>query len=253
MEENISDLLKLKDTLEIVPDDPYQDVYDEVSEELAFKKFNAPDLFCHCVGTCHKIFELSEFRYGKAARNIPPYLLEYIATLYSEKFRQCSGDENPEKERYAYSTSCVNFPDNKFSIADLSAMIMGENTKPIDRDSKRIELWKLNRNYLRKFFGIEYDDKSFSESEKYETLRLLKILYDCINECQVDLAYLLRMSALKQNWKIPNSYSKAFEFIKERVIVRNLDSGYRVDFRTIIDLEKYNNSVRSFINFSAKV
>ena len=43
MEENISDLLKLKDTLEIVPDDPYQDVYDEVSEELAFKKFNAPD------------------------------------------------------------------------------------------------------------------------------------------------------------------------------------------------------------------
>ncbi|MBQ3444266.1 MAG: hypothetical protein IJG33_13595, partial [Selenomonadaceae bacterium] len=61
--------------------------------------------------------------------------------------------------------------------------------------------------------------------------------------------YLLRMSALKQNWKIPNSYSKAFEFIKERVIVRNLDSGYRVDFRTIMDLEKYNNSVRSFINF----
>lgn len=34
MEENISDLLKLKDTLEIVPDDPYQNVYDEVSEEL---------------------------------------------------------------------------------------------------------------------------------------------------------------------------------------------------------------------------
>ena len=249
MEEKISDLLKLKDILEIVLDDPYQDVYDEVSEELAFKEFNAPDLFCHCVGTCHKIFELSEFRYGKAVKNIPPDFLDEIAMLYWEKFYQCSGDENPEKERYTYPTSCLNFPDNKFSIADLSAMIMGENTKPVDRDSKRIELWKLNRNYLRKFFGIEYEDKSFSESEKYETLRLLKILYDCINECQVDLAYLLRMSALKQNWKIPNSYSKAFEFIKERVIVRNLDSGYRVDFRTIMDLEKYNNSVRSFINF----
>lgn len=39
---------------------------------------------------------------------------------------------------------------------------------------------------------------------------------------------------------------------KERVIVRNLDSGYRVDFRTIMDLEKYNNSVRSFINFFSK-
>ena len=35
MGENISDLLKLKDTLEIIPDDPYQDVYDEVSAELA--------------------------------------------------------------------------------------------------------------------------------------------------------------------------------------------------------------------------
>lgn len=183
----------------------------EATLKLALKEFNKLDLFRYCIETCHK-------GYGKAARNIPLYLLEYIATLYLEKFCQCSGDESPEKERYAYPTSCLNFPDNKFSIADLSAMIMGENTKPVDRDSKRIELWKLNRNYLRKFFGIEYDDKSFSESEKYETLRLLKILYDCINECQVDLAYLLRMSALKQNWKIPNSYSKAFEFIKERVI-----------------------------------
>ena len=105
MGENISDLLKLKDTLEIVPDDPYQNVYDEVSEELAFKKFNAPDLFCHCVGTCHKIFELSEFRYGKAVKNIPPDFLAEIAMLYWEKFYQCSGDENPEKERYAYPTS----------------------------------------------------------------------------------------------------------------------------------------------------
>lgn len=34
MGKNISDLIRLKDTLEIVPDDPYQNVYDEVSEEL---------------------------------------------------------------------------------------------------------------------------------------------------------------------------------------------------------------------------
>ena len=130
------------------------------------------------------------------ARNISLYILEYIATLYSEKFCQCSGDKNPEKEKYAYPASCLNFPEDKFSIADLSAMIMGENTKPVDRGSKCIELWKL-----------------------------------------------------KQNRQIPNSYSKALGFIKERVSVRNFDSGYRVDFRTIIELEKYNNSVRSFINF----
>ena len=78
---------------------------------------------------------------------------------------------------------------------------MGENTKPIDRDSKRIKLWKLNRNYLRKFFGVEYDDKSSSESEKYETLRLLKILHDCLEKYQIDLAYLLRMYILKQTGK----------------------------------------------------
>ena len=66
MGENISDLLKLKDTLEIIPYDPYQDVYDEVSAELALKEFNMLELFRHCVETCHKIFKLSEFRYGKA-------------------------------------------------------------------------------------------------------------------------------------------------------------------------------------------
>ena len=86
MLENISDLLKLKDTLEIVPDDPYQDVYDEVSADLALKEFNMLELFHHCVETCHKIFKLSEFRYGKAAKNISTNFLDDIATLYRKNF-----------------------------------------------------------------------------------------------------------------------------------------------------------------------
>ena len=85
MGKDISDLLKLKDTLEIVPDDPYQDVYDEVSEELALKEFNKLELFHYCIETCHNIFELSEFRYGKVVKNIPPDFLDEIAMLYWEK------------------------------------------------------------------------------------------------------------------------------------------------------------------------
>lgn len=248
MDKKTFDLSKLKDTLEIMQNDPYQDIYDDVEADLDPEKFNHLDLFRHCIETCHRIFELSEFRYGKAAKNIPTDFLDEIATLYLEVTCWWSEDEISEEDRYDYFTSCVYYPNEKFSIADLSAMIMGRNTEPIDRDSKRIELWKLNQNYLQKFFGITYNDNSESQAEKYETLRLLKILHDCIRECNVDLGYLLRLSFLKQNSSIPNSYSKALNFIKERILVRNIDSDYRVDFRTIMDLEKYNNSVRSFIN-----
>ena len=38
MGEKISDLLRLKDTLEIVTNDPYQDVYDDLSKKLALTK-----------------------------------------------------------------------------------------------------------------------------------------------------------------------------------------------------------------------
>ena len=206
MRETISDLSNLKDTMEVIPNDPYQEIYDEVSTDLALSKFNELDLFRHCIEICHKIFELSEFQYGKATKNIPVDFLEDISTLYLEQFCQCPVQENLSKEKYAYYTSCLYFPDDNFSLADLSTIIIDTNDNNlVDTDSKRIELWKLNRNYLQKFFGIEFNGKSESQAEKYETLRLLKILYDCLNECNVNLAYLLRMSDLKQNWKIPNS------------------------------------------------
>ena len=251
MDKKTFDLSKLKDTLKIMQNDPYQDIYDDVEADLDPEKFNHLDLFRHCIETCHRIFELSEFRYGKAAKNIPTDFLDEIATLYLEVTCWWSEDEISEEDRYAYFTSCVHYPDEKFSIADLSEMIMERNTELIDIDSKNIELWKIKQNYLQKFFGITYNGKSESQAEKYETLRLLKILHDCIRECNVDLGYLLRLSLLKQNSSIPNSYSKAVRRKNNRHC-RSLptapNSDYRVDFRTIMDLEKYNNSVRSFIN-----
>ena len=120
MDEKTFDLSKPKDTLEITQNDPYQDIYNDVEADLDPKKFNHLDLFRHCIETCHRIFELSEFRYGKAAKNIPKDFLNKIATLYLKVTRRWSEDEISEEDRYAYFTSCVHYPDEKFSIADLS-------------------------------------------------------------------------------------------------------------------------------------
>ena len=84
MDEKFFDLSKLKDTLEIMQNDSYQDIYDDVETDLTLKNFNQLDLFRHCIETCHKIFELSEFRYGKATKNISTDFLDEIATLYLE-------------------------------------------------------------------------------------------------------------------------------------------------------------------------
>ena len=40
MDEKIFDLSKFKDTLEIMQNDPYQDIYDDVETDLDPKKFN---------------------------------------------------------------------------------------------------------------------------------------------------------------------------------------------------------------------
>ena len=93
---------------------------------------------------------------------------------------------------------------------------------------------------------MEVTKREDNDATKYEILRLLKILHDCIYECEVDLGYLLRMSFVRKNTDMPSSYSKAFSLIKQRVLVRN--APYQMDFQTIMGLEKYNNSLRSFIN-----
>lgn len=47
---------------------------------------------------------------------------------------------------------------------------------------------------MEKFFDVKFNAKSESKSEKYETLQLLKILYDCNDKCQVRLGDLLKIS-----------------------------------------------------------
>ena len=249
----------------IIEDDPYQDIYDDVSAELEYKSFTQVELFRHCLKTCDRIFKVSEFQYGKKSTDIPPDFLEDIAFLYTIK-RDCCSSEGMPTDKYDYPTSGKNFMKSAsdFSIGDLEdTLIKNQNDANVEyfflKSPMKDEVHKIYSKYLPLFFGMKYSnpteitsggivlvDNNFEKN--YELLRLIKILYDCKAECNLDLGYLLRMSFSKQMKQISSSYSKAVEFIKERLLVRSSDSGFRVHLQTVMELEKYNNSVRSFIN-----
>ena len=136
----------------------------------------------------------------------------------------------------------------------MAKVILKAEFTTIDTISKKAtydSLFKLRKNYFDKFFGLKFEESSDNHTH-YENLRLLKILYDCVYS--VDLAYLLRMSLLKQNYEIPSAYTKASSFIKERILLRNSNSEYFIGFSQIMALEKYSNVIRSFINsFSERI
>ena len=250
----------------IIEDDPYQDIYDDVSAELEHKSFTQVELFRHCLKTCDRIFKVSEFQYGKKSTDIPSDFLEDIAFLYTIKRDQCSSEGMPTG-KYDYPTSGKNFMKSAsdFSIDDLEdTLIKNQNDANVEyfflKSPMKDKVHKIYSKYLPLFFGMKYSSAKVEkaegniviindESEKnYELLRLIKILYDCKEECSVSLSYLLRMSSTKQMRQLSSSYSKAVEFIKERLLVRSSDSEFFIPFQIIIGLEKYNNSVRSFIN-----
>lgn len=248
----------------MIEDDPYQDIYDDVSAALEHKSFTQVELFRHCLKTCDRIFNVSEFRYGKKPTDIPSDFLEDIAFLYTIKRDQCSSEGMPTG-KYDYPTSGKNFMESAsdFSIGDLEdTLIKNQNDANVEyfffKSPMKDKVHKIYSKYLPLFFGMKYSNPTEITSggnvlannfeKNYELLRLVKILYDCKEECGVSLSYLLRMSSTKQMRQISSSYSKAVEFIKERLLVRSSDSGFRIHFQTVMELEEYNNSVRSFIN-----
>ena len=248
----------------MIEDNPYQDIYNDVSAELE-KSFTQIELFRHCLKTCDRIFKVSEFRYGKKSKNIPLDFLEDIVFLYTTKRAECSSEVMP-MGKYDYPTSWKNFMESAsdFSIGDLEdTLIKNENDANVEdfylKSPMKDKVHKIYSKYLSLFFGMKYSNSTKITSggivivdndfkKNYELLRLIKILYDCKEECGVSLSYLLRVSSTKQIRQISSSYSKAVGFIKERLLVRSADSDFRIDFETVIGLEKYNNSVRSFIN-----
>jgi len=52
--------------------------WDDVSADLEGKTFTQLELFRHCLKTCKRLFEISEFQYGKKAENIPSDFIEDI-------------------------------------------------------------------------------------------------------------------------------------------------------------------------------
>ena len=227
--------------------DEWQELYDEISAEIKLGTFTETELFHHCLKTCNKIFSRCEFRYGQKAKNIPEDFIEDISIMYEEKRDVCAS-ENMKTGKYDYATSCENFPKEKFSISDLAKVIFrDEATQNIDY--ARNMMWQLQNKYLKKFFGVKEIHKGANSAEVYEILRLLKILQDCKDECGVDLGCLLHLSLMHQNNNLPSAYTNALNFIKERILGRYSDSNYRLDFKVMMELEKYNNSLRSFLNY----
>ena len=226
--------------------DEWQELYDEISAEIKLRTFTETNLFQHCLKTCNKIFSMCEFKYGQKAKNIPEDFIEDISILY-EKRNSCSS-ENMPTGKCDYATSCENFPKEKFSISDLAKVIFkDEATQNIDY--VRNIMWQMQNKYLKKYFGVKELRKESNSAEAYETLRLLKILNDCKEEIGVDLGCLLHLSLMRQNNNLPSAYTNALNLIKERILVRHSASNYRLDFKIIMELEKYNNDLRSFLNY----
>lgn len=235
----------------------YTRIYDEVSMELGARSFTGEELFYHCMETCRKLFDIAEFKPGKPAVNIPDEMIDDIGALYDEKYGEIDDSSFP-CGKYDYATSWDNFSDeDSISMYDLSMIIAGKpkdkrvRKKSSDGDNSAIddcynEIKKIYRNFLPKYFGYVYNDK-MNDDEKYELIRLTKILYDCKMECGVDLGVLKRISLLQFRMDIPSSYQKAINFIKARIVLRRHDADCHLSFQNLIAIERYCSAVKNFI------
>lgn len=111
------------DYINFDPDKIYQDIYDYVNADLDYERFDRIKLFHHCVKTCHKIFELSKFRYGKVDKNIPSGFLGKITMLCAYKAMLCSQKEFSAGEKYSHNSSYLGYGEGDCSIVDLSKII----------------------------------------------------------------------------------------------------------------------------------
>lgn len=225
----------------------WKELYADISAEIELGTFTQAELFHHCLKTCNRIFKIFEHRCGQKPKNIPDDFIEDIAILYEEKRNVCALGNMPTG-KYDYPTSCENFQEEKFSISDLARVIF-KDIAIQKMDYTRNILWQLQKKYLTPFFGVKEIRKATNSAEAYETLRLLKILNDCKEECDVDLGCLLHLSLVQLNNNLPSTYTNALNFIKERILVRHSDSNYSLDFKVFMELENYNNFLRGFLNY----
>ena len=233
----------------------FQKVYREAKEELQSGQASREILFSHCMDTCQKLFEIAEFKVGKSAVDIPREVMMDIEDLYDEAF-ECflKTHDDKELELYDYPTSINSFSEClKVSMDELIKSevnllaLTDENAKQSLYEAIKSEVKSIYGEYLPKFFGLHYS-KEYTREQRYELIRLTKILYDCKKKFNIGLEYLIKPSILRTSTDIATKCQEAILFVKERVIMRSATSDYIMSFKTIMELERFVSAARSFIN-----
>jgi hypothetical protein len=218
--------------------DAYAKLYREINDSLYVNEFSETELFEDFFKRCEQIFKIGEIDYGKAAKNLPDNYLKDIGLLYDSKIVEfgdmgCDG----HFKKYDTGTQYLDYKDENCSLYDLEQMFLDEKNCYVSE--ARSDLARIKKDHLEDFFGIEYKNKNPVE-QKYESIKLIKILCCCKCEIKVDLAYLKRMSFFRFKNQLPSEYEQAIKFIKKK-----LSNG--LSFTEIIWVEYFNSLLRNCI------
>lgn len=249
------------------------DIYKHILETLCQDELDVHKLFESLMVSCDILFKLVETKHGiSTGLELPTENLEKIAFFYESKFNEM--ELNIGMEKYGYLTSYADDKYDKISKEDLAYEIAKkivrekknlsfDDTNESDRvqeelDGVKSDLRRISENHLRDFFGYEYNPKD-NDERKYEILRLIKILYDCkemlINRFEDRKIYLEKLkmsSSVKYEVTLSSPYKEAILFIKERVVLRDKFSDYRLPFLMIMELERLVNVIRHRVRTFSK-
>lgn len=256
--------------------DAFQDIYDDVCADLCGS--SVIDLYQHCITVCQRLFELAEYDFFKEPKNIPDDLLQEIATEYWEYQNNHHIVVSPidlfyQKTSVSYKANeCIGLLADKWKLTvyDLARQLWEEKNglsylKNLDKaksekDKNKTKKLKENREYiitdikdklehLTKYlpilFGVTYKPEQ-SSAYRYETLRLLRILYDCREEHGVDIGYLCLESPFRFQHNFHSPYKESIIHIREQIITP--PAPYQIDYNLVIHLEVYVNAVKSYIH-----
>ena len=224
-------------------DEVYMEILKQAGAEVCSNNFENHQVFAHCIKTCNQLFAVAEFHYGKAANNLNTRYLQAMGRVY-DSILEHDYLRKTILYVYDYQTSAKHFPNMKYSLESMLENKYGDEFY----ESEKNKLFTIKNKFLNRFFGYDYRIND-PPDVKYEMLRLVKILYDCNrNFPDVSLTCLMHDSIVRFHPNIESKYKKAIEFIKERIVMRRSDSGCRLPFEIIMEIERYNNSVHSFLN-----
>lgn len=257
-------------------EDAFQDIYNDVFADLCGS--SEIDLYQHCITVCQRLFALAEYDFFKEPQNIPDDLLQEIATEYLEYQNNHHLVVSPidlyrEKNTVSYrANECISPITNKWktTVYNLAKQLWEEKEGTLhlknlekaksEKDKNQVKKLREDREYriteikdklehLTKYlpvlFGVTYNPEQTS-AYRYETLRLLRILYDCRKEHGLDIGYLCMESPFRFQHNLHNPYKESIIQIRERIITPPVP--YQIDYNLVIHLEVYVNAVKSYLH-----